>query len=104
MPSIIVELSDSYSEWLNTLKDKKAKLAIVARIRRMELGNAGDCDSVGDSVYEMRVHLSPGYRSYFIYSSEYNVKILCGGTKGTQKKDIAKAKEMRKALMETANE
>ncbi|MDR2869754.1 MAG: hypothetical protein LBV04_04825 [Deferribacteraceae bacterium] len=35
-----------------------------------------------------------------IYSSEHNIKILCGGTKGTQKKDIAKAKAMRKSLIE----
>ena len=99
MKGIVVELSNDYDRWLNSLKDKKAKFAIIARIRRMELGNLGDCVFIGDGVYEMRVHLSPGYRSYFIYPSENDIKILCGGTKDTQKKDIAKAKAVYKTLM-----
>jgi probable addiction module antidote protein/putative addiction module killer protein len=51
------------SDWLRRLKDVSAVARIVARIRRMELGNAGDARSVGSGVMEMRIAYGPGYAS-----------------------------------------
>lgn len=42
----------------------------------------------------MRIHFGPGYRVYFIRIGNIIYTLLCGGTKRTQKKDIAKAKEL----------
>jgi putative addiction module killer protein len=36
-----------FSNWLRRLKDDNAVARIVARIRRVELGNLGDTKSVG---------------------------------------------------------
>jgi putative addiction module killer protein len=46
---------------------------------------------VGAGVYELRVHHGPGYRVYFAKEGEYLFLLLCGGDKGTQDADIARA-------------
>ena len=81
-----------FSDWLSGLKDSKARAVIRARLERIQLGNFGDCKSVGDGVSEMRVPYGPGYRVYFGRQGETIVVLLCGGDKGTQQKDINKAK------------
>jgi putative addiction module killer protein len=45
----------------------------------------------------MRVDYGPGYRVYFARQGEAIVVLLCGGDKGTQQRDIKRAK---KELME----
>jgi len=54
----------TFDRWLAGLEDRKAKARIVQRIRSAELGNFGDRKAVGDGVWEMRVHVGPGYRVY----------------------------------------
>jgi len=81
-----------FVDWIEQLRDKKARAIIRARLNRIQLGNFGDCKSIGDEVYEFRIHYSSGYRIYFGISGNDLVVLLCGGTKSTQKKDILKAK------------
>ncbi len=50
------EQSRVFVDWLNSLSDTIGKARITARIRAAEHGNFGDTASVGDSVFEMRVH------------------------------------------------
>ncbi len=64
---------------------------IQTRIGRLRLGNFGDFKAVGRGVYELRIHISPGYRIYFGRVENEIVLLLCGGTKGNQRKDILKA-------------
>ena len=52
---IEVRQTIEFSDWLDRLKDVNAVARIVARIRRMELGNPGDVRSVGSGVMEMRI-------------------------------------------------
>ena len=54
-------------------------------------GHAGDSEAVGAGVYELRIHYGPGYRVYFAIDSEYVFLLLCGGAKGKQSADIARA-------------
>jgi putative addiction module killer protein len=78
--------------WLLNLKDIKARATIRARINRLELGNFGDCKSVGNGVLELRISFGPGYRVYLGRDGSTLVVLLCGGDKSSQVKDIAKAK------------
>lgn len=84
------------TEWLNSLEDHKAHAKILIRIHRVELGNFGDHDSVGDGVHELKMDFGPGYRIYYGMEGNEIVLLLCGGTKGSQRRDIAKAKRFWK--------
>jgi putative addiction module killer protein len=76
------------AEWLAGLRDMRARAKIQARIDRLESGNAGDCEPVGEGVYELRIHYGPGYRVYFCNTGRQIVLLLCGGDKSTQQTDI----------------
>ena len=88
--------SERFSTWLENLKDLRAKFSIIARIRRAELGNLGDCKPVGEGVSEMRVHVGAGYRVYFMQDGDCVYLLLLGGNKSTQQADIAAAMNMAK--------
>jgi putative addiction module killer protein len=95
---IEVRQTEEFSRWLHRLKDDAAVARIVVRIRRAELGNLGDCRSVGGGVMEMRVDHGPGYRVYFVRQGDTIVILLCGGDKHTQHRDIERAKELAEEL------
>jgi putative addiction module killer protein len=82
-----------FAEWLEGLRDRKARARIDARLARARLGNLGDYASVGDGVYELRIFYGPGYRVYFGFESDTVVLLLCGGAKSSQRRDIAVAKD-----------
>lgn len=86
--------SSDFDAWLLHLADQKAKARILARLASAEFGNFGDCKSVGEDVSEMRVHVGPGYRIYYTRTGMTVYVLLVGGVKGSQTKDIAKAKKM----------
>jgi len=81
-----------WHEWFNELKDRKAQAALDARLLRLQRGQFGDCKRIGAGVSELRVHHGPGYRIYFGRDGDSLVVLLCGGSKRTQKRDIARAK------------
>lgn len=93
--------SSVFSRWLDELVDFKGKARIIARLTSAELGNFGDCQPVGDGVSEMRVHSGPGYRVYFVRDGATVYVLLCGGDKGSQRRDIERAKGMAKDLKES---
>ena len=82
-----------FTEWLKSLRDIKTEAKIRGRLERIKLGNLGDCRSVGESVFELRIDWGPGYRVYFGQIEQTIVLILCGGDKSTQDRDIRKAIE-----------
>jgi len=83
-----------FRRWITSKRvDGTVRSRINARIRRIEeLGNYGDCEPVGDGVYELRFDFGPGYRVYFGIDGEALV-LLLGGDKSTQESDIKKSKE-----------
>ncbi len=66
----------------------------MRRVDRIATGNLGDVKSVGDGVSELRIDYGPGFRVYFIRRGTTLIVLLCGGDKGTQSKDIVRAKAL----------
>ena len=85
------ELKDLYIDWLKRLRDSQAKVAVVRRVTRIELGNFGDHKFCRDGVWELRIDVGPGYRVYYAVAGSRVVLLLCGGDKRTQDSDIARA-------------
>ena len=83
-----------FAKWFSGLADGRVRDRIAARIARIEVGNFGDFRSVGGGVRELRVDTGPGYRLYFVVRGRTLVILLCGGDKGSQPRDIGKAREM----------
>lgn len=90
--------SDEFDAWLSGLKDKIGRARIAHRIRSTEHGNFGDCEPVGEGVFEMRIHVGPGYRAYFKRRAKTVYLLLLGGDKSSQKRDIKRAIEMARNL------
>ncbi len=93
-----VRQTENFSAWLRGLKDANAVARVVARMRRMEQGNSGDTRSVGKGVMEMRIAYGPGYRIYYVQRGAQIVILLCGGDKGTQRRDIKRAQMIAETL------
>lgn len=82
-----------YSEWESGLSARDRAI-ITTRLVRIRQGNLGDCKSIKGvrGIYEFRIDFGPGYRIYYGMKGKKIILLLCGGDKGTQNKDIQKAK------------
>ena len=87
-----------FDAWLKALRDSIGKARILARLRHAELGHFGDHASVGDGVFELRIHSGPGYRVYYWRQGNVTYWLLCGGDKSSQRRDIRQAKALRATL------
>lgn len=95
---MVVEKTDIFEKWIDTLKDTKAKIIITARIKRLENGNFGDCKFIRQKVYELHIDYAKGYRVYFLNKQNTIVLLLLGGDKSTQSSDIEKAVKMAEEI------
>lgn len=93
-----IRQTEEFQDWLDDLKDIKAQLRIVARLRLAEAGNLGDWKPVGGEVSEMRVAFGPGYRLYFTKRQNILIVMLAGGDKSTQARDIKRAQKILQQL------
>jgi putative addiction module killer protein len=93
-----VRQTRTFAEWLSTLSDRRARIKIADRIERASRGNLGDVKSIGGGVSEMRIAFGPGYRLYFAKRGEALIVLLCGGDKGSQRRDIEAARAMAREL------
>lgn len=82
-----------FEDWVKSLKDPPMVRRIQARLAGVSAGNLGDVKPVGEGVSELRLKFGPGFRIYFGADGVELIILLCGGDKGSQDKDIRKAKE-----------
>lgn len=85
--------ADVFAEWFAALADRQAQARIQARLDRIERGLFGDCEPVGEGVWELRIDWGPGYRVYYARAGDRIILLLCGGDKRKQQADIKRAKE-----------
>ena len=81
-----------FNEWLEGLRDLRARARVRTRLDRVSLGNLGDYASVGGGVFELRIFYGPGYRVYYSLEGDTVILLLFGGTKDTQQRDVKTAK------------
>ena len=79
--------------WIKKLRDQRARDRIHNQIDRLRLGNTGDFKSIGNGIYELRIHYGPGYRIYFGQTGKQIILLLCGGNKASQQQDVNRAKQ-----------
>jgi putative addiction module killer protein len=94
----LIKQTEGFAQWLLSLRDKRAQLAVGRRIDRASAGNLGDVKSVGCGVSEMRIDVGAGYRVYFTVRDRTVVFLLVGGDKSTQPADIRKSIEIAKEI------
>lgn len=95
---IEIKQTETFKKWRMQLKDARALGLIASRLDRLSFGHAGDVESVGDGISELRIHYGPGYRIYFQRRGNTIIVLLCGGDKSTQVKDIRTAKRLANEL------
>jgi len=89
-----------FAQWLDALRDLRARARIQARIERLAAGNPGDVEPIGEGVSELRIDYGPGYRVYFKQRGRELIILLAGGDKSTQAKDIKAALRLARNLSE----
>jgi len=89
-----IKQTDTFRLWESKLKDRRARTIIATRLMRLAEGLAGDVAPIGEGISEIRIHYGPGYRIYFQQHGNTIIVLLCGGNKGSQTRDIAKAKTL----------
>jgi putative addiction module killer protein len=94
---IVVQETEEFIAWLKGLRDANIRAKILVKIKRLQRGNPGDVAPIGEGLSEMRIHCGPGYRVYYKQRGD-TVALLYGGDKGSQQRDIAKAKQIAREL------
>lgn len=84
---------DVFHEWFISLRDKQARANIQRRLDRLEVGNYGQVRFLRKGVWEMKIDVGAGYRVYYAQAGQTIILLLCGGDKGSQDADIARAVE-----------
>lgn len=94
-----VREAPEFTHWLSDLADPIARKRIRRRIARVQAGLLGEAKAVGDKIFELRVDHGPGYRIYFVRRGFIVIILLCGGTKGSQRRDIERAGKIAEGLI-----
>ena len=72
---------EPFTEWFESIPDPKTHDRIHSRLDYLKLGNFGDCKSVGEGVFELRLQFGSGYRIYFSNVGHTVILLLYGGDK-----------------------
>lgn len=89
-----IQGTQDFQDWLDEVRDERARVRISARLRVVAKGNLGDWRPVGGRVSEMRVDVGAGYRLYFMRQGRVVIVMLGGGDKSSQRRDIEAAQRL----------
>lgn len=80
-----------FKSWLSILDDYSVRKVVMA-ISKVQLGILSHCKSLGQGLWEIKIHHGSGIRVYFGKRANEFV-LLWGGTKKQQSKDIVRAQK-----------
>ena len=91
-----IKRTAEFDAWLSDIRDPLTRGRLLARLRRVALGNLGDVATIANAggIWEMREHFGAGWRMYCFWHGKMIVVMLGGGSKATQKADIKRVKKM----------
>ena len=93
-----IRKTETFAQWLDGLRDVRARARVQVRVERLAAGNHGDVEPVGEGVSELRLDYGPGYRVYFKKHRREVVLLLAGGDKRSQSADIKTALRLARNL------
>ena len=93
-----IEMTQTYSDWENNLKDLVVRARIQARIERLAQGNPGQHRALTGGVSELKLDFGAGYRVYYTQRGKTLIVLLAGGDKSSQNADIKTAISLAKNL------
>ena len=89
--SLTVEGRDLLQDWLDGLRDMRARIAMLRHIDRVARGNCGDHRFCREGVWALQVAVGAGSRVYYAPAGQTVVLLLCGDDKRTQDAAMARA-------------
>lgn len=60
-----IRKTEIYAQWLDELRDIRARARVQVRVERLAAGNAGDAKPVGEGASELRIDYGPGLPGVF---------------------------------------
>lgn len=89
-----IATTSEFDRWYDDLRDDRAITAIRRNIVKLSGGLFGNAKPVGDGISELKVDVGAGYRVYFVTRGRTIIVLLTGGDKSSQRRDVARAREM----------
>ncbi|MDM7950061.1 type II toxin-antitoxin system RelE/ParE family toxin [Hydrogenophaga sp.] len=93
-----VQLTETYRDWINALRDRTTRARIQVRVDRLVHGNPGQVRRLTEGVSELKIDVGPGYRVYYTERNGELIILLAGGDKSSQRQDIEAALELARHL------
>ena len=97
---MVVEETEVYREWINSLRDLAGRARIQVRVDRLVHGNPGNHRNLAHGISELKIDFGPGYRVYYTKRGNRLLLLLAGGDKSSQRKDIETAIYLAKNVQE----
>jgi putative addiction module killer protein len=97
---MVVEETEVYHRWINSLKDLAGRARIQVRVDRLVHGNPGNHRNLAQGISELKIDFGPGYRVYYTKRGNRLLILLAGGDKATQRRDIETAINLAKNVQE----
>ena len=95
---MLVEETEVYRDWINSLRDRAGRARIQVRVDRLVHGNPGQHRDLTNGISELKIDFGPGYRVYYTKRGDRLLILLAGGNKASQQNDIETAIELVKNL------
>ena len=93
-----IRKTEEFEVWFTGIRESVIQKRLLARLRKVHLGNLGDVSPVANGIWEMREHFGVGWRVYYIQYGRLVLLMLGGGTKATQAADIKRVKRLLENL------